>query len=408
MTAAQRQNTSAIPFRARLQPRPRQMPGIEGFYVLTASGKLGRYGSDGGFVKEPELTESLASAIDTVLLCYGSGGVDGFTIGVVTPAVPDSRWQSASLILSDGTLRAVYRTGDDPNAPLTSFQKRNKIKSLFRGMELLLDTMKASQPESHRYCPVLFQPEVTNEILRQRYGIEPIDRNIAFEVLDLFAPLSPEEQRHHALTEMVQEMRESRIYPELRNSPELMLIENTGDAQESRKKDLAFEIKQSNPWEGVRVERSLDVADGDPVTHWLLAIFVPFNDLNDMQRQFVARGHKVEQKAAGETLIERGSEKDVSIYLVKGTLELEAFDGKSMTILSGTERARLPISQLRPHAYRVKAATTVTVIFMSQELVRQVTRLTTNNKNRPGIEALEYERGTGEMYADTPQAEHRG
>ena len=393
MKSAQEQNTSSvIPFRTRLQPRPRQLPGIEGFYVLTAGGTLGRYEIDGGFVKEAGLTDALASAIDTVLHRYRAGNADGLAIGVVTPSMPDSPWQSASLVFSDATLRSVYKTSNDPSAHLTSFQKRNKSKSLFRGMELLLDTMKTSQPESHRYCPVLFQPEVSNEILRRRYGVRSIDRNVAFEVLDMLDALPPEARRHSALAELIEKMRETRISPEQRSTPELKLIENSTDqGQTPEHGNSTLAIEEGTPWDNVRDQRTLDVGHGDPVTHWLLALFSPFNELNDVQRQFIARGQTVSRRPAGSTLIQRGSEEDVSIYLLKGTLELEAFDGKTMTIVGGTGRSRLPISQLRPHAYTVKALTDVAVMHFSQDMVREITRLTATNRNRPGIEVLEYE-----------------
>ncbi|MGA8259267.1 MAG: hypothetical protein WB783_03555, partial [Arenicellales bacterium] len=78
-----------------------------------------------------------------------------------------------------------------------------------------------------------------------------------------------------------------------------------------------------------------------------------------------------------------------TIYLIEGTLELEAFDGRKMSIVGGTRRAHLPISQLRPHAYTVRAATEVSVILMSQDMVREITRITTTYRSRSGIEVHE-------------------
>jgi len=48
-------------------PGPKLLPGIEGFYLLTASGELGRYGSDGEFALETELSRALADKIDILL-----------------------------------------------------------------------------------------------------------------------------------------------------------------------------------------------------------------------------------------------------------------------------------------------------------------------------------------------------
>jgi CRP-like cAMP-binding protein len=119
------------------------------------------------------------------------------------------------------------------------------------------------------------------------------------------------------------------------------------------------------------------------VPYWLLARFSPFINLDDLQRQFVARGHTIRKKPAGVTLIELGSKEDITLYLIDGTLELEAFDGRTFKIVGGTYRAYLPVSQLRPHAYTVRAVTDVSVILVSQDMVREINRIATTYKSRP-------------------------
>lgn len=146
-----------------------------------------------------------------------------------------------------------------------------------------------------------------------------------------------------------------------------------------------------DPSEDETDNRVASFNDGDPVPYWLLAGFSPFNELNDLQRQFLARGHTVTKKRAGTRLLERGSRDDTTVYLVDGTLDLEAFDGRRMRIVGGTRRAHLPVSQLRPHAYTVTAATDVSIIVVSQDMVREITRIITTYNARPGIEVSEGE-----------------
>lgn len=393
--AARERDTTTVQYKRRSGPGPALLPGIEGFYVLTAAGTLGRYQFDGRFVEEPSLTEHLADGIAALLRHYRNRDLDEAAIGLVTRKTLDKPWQCASLVFSDGALREVYRTSDDPKAPLTAFQQRNRTKSVYRGLELILGTRKASQPEHLRFCPVLIAPEHGGGVLSRRYGVSDMDTVNALEVLDLMAPLSPEQQRQPALAEMVVEMARAGIKPELRSAPELLLVENSPESTENAMGgsgwSLSDPLQYHNPWEDEPEERNASFNDGDPVTYWLLSWFTPFNELNDLQRQFVARGHTVTKKPAGTILIERGSVDDVTLYLIEGTLELEAFDGRKMSVVGGTSRAHLPISQLRPHAYTVKAATSVSVIFVSQDMVREVTRLTTTYRSRPGIEVSEGE-----------------
>jgi len=374
---------------ARKSPGPCELPGIEGFYVLTAQSELGRYDNNGRFRAAPELTASLKDMTERLLHQYRSGDASSLAIGLVANIASSKPWRSATLVFSDAVLREVYHTSDDPDAPLTAFQKRNKLRSMFQGMELVLDTKKASQPQYPRFCPVLFAPEVSSEVLSGRYGIDYVDARHTLEVLDLMAVLDPELQKHSALSAMVLEMRRAKIAPELRHGPGLMLVEDASSGDRSAPDRGTAPAPDASPWEDEPEPRDICFNDGDPVTYWLLAWFAPFNELNDLQRQFVARGHTIMQRPAGTRLIEKGSQEDMSIYLVQGTLDLEAFDGRRMTITGGTRRASLPISQLRPHAYTVTAATEVTVILFSQVMVRELSRIGNALRSRPAIEVHE-------------------
>jgi len=374
-----------------LGPGPGVIPGIEGFYLLTPGGELGRYQADGRFVIEPELSRKLADKTEALLQAYRAGDAR-VCIALVVPRVPEQTWRSASLVFSDAALKEFYRTGSDTDAPLTTFQKRNKTKSVFQGMEAILDAREMTQPPLPSACPVLLAPEVDAGTLSERYGLDTVDAGRALELLDLMAPLPPEGRRDGALTRMVMEMQRTRIAPEMRSGPDLVLAASSG-ASTLRPGGGAYtrpdEDSQDSPWRDVPEKQDTCFNAGDPVTYWLLAWFAPFNELNDLQRQFIARGHTITTKPAGTLLIERGSLEDISIYLIEGTIELEAFDGKTIDIVGGTKHAHLPISQLRPHAYTVRAATDVTVILVSQKMVREVTRMTTTYKNRSGIEVTE-------------------
>lgn len=369
---------------------PFTLPGTEGFYVLTPDGGLGRYEAEGHFTPEPSLTSALGRTIDMLLRDYRAGRTEALALGLVTAHITERPWRCASLVFSDNALREIYRSGDDPRTPLTDFQKKNRIKSLFQGMELVLDARKASQPQHPRYCPVFFVPEADAEVLGARYGVEGARPGRAFEVLDLMAPLSPDEQQDPVYARMVMEVVRSRIAPDLRSGPSLMLATGASpEIKSTRPAASAGPEAEDSPWKDQPEDRHIAFQDGDHVPYWLLAGFAPFNQLNDLQREFIARTLRIKKRVAGTTLIERGSMEDVSYFLVEGTVVLESFDGRSISVSGGTKRAQLPVSQLNPHAYTVKSETAVTLVPVSLSMLRKVTRITTTYQNRTGIEVRE-------------------
>ncbi len=146
-----------------------------------------------------------------------------------------------------------------------------------------------------------------------------------------------------------------------------------------------------SPWGGSEPSNSApaaidDIADGHPVTASLLFRFSPFSELNESFKECVPRGLVVSRKPPGSVLIDRGSKDDLSIYLIEGTLILEAADGKEIRVVGGTSRALFPLCQLKPHIYSAIAATEVAVIMLSQSMLRDVTRIIARNKNMPGIQ----------------------
>lgn len=144
--------------------------------------------------------------------------------------------------------------------------------------------------------------------------------------------------------------------------------------------------------------RDLEDGYGDPAVYRALSWSAPFHALNDLLRQFIAHEQRTTKMPAGTTLVQRGSLEDVSIYLIEGTVEAEPHDGKRFRITAGTPDAHHPISVLRPHAYTVTAATDVTVILLSQDMVRKLARITAaHNSSLSGIEVSELDSLPGEV-----------
>lgn len=176
--------------------------------------------------------------------------------------------------------------------------------------------------------------------------------------------------------------------------PEWVCVENPAEQYLDREYNnpaMEAELKQAVSHHGTVEVPEPDSDDGDPVVYRALARFAPFDKFKEPLRHFIARQQRVTRRPAGTTLVERGSMENVSIYLIEGTVAISTFDDKTFSIAGGTNDARFPISVLRPHAYTVKAVTDVTVILFSQDLIRQLARITASSRNHLGIEVSEVE-----------------
>jgi len=135
--------------------------------------------------------------------------------------------------------------------------------------------------------------------------------------------------------------------------------------------------------------------DGDAVPCEVLSRFSPFDQLPESLQGDIADRLSVSRKPAGTSLIERGSREDLCIYLIHGTLQLEAADGKRVTVKGGTSKARSPLCQLRPHVYNVESVTDVAVVMLSQTLVGDIVQSIARHKPGTGIQVHEMPADSG-------------
>jgi HD-like signal output (HDOD) protein len=85
----------------------------------------------------------------------------------------------------------------------------------------------------------------------------------------------------------------------------------------------------------------------------------PFRNLSPRSLQRLASRLACRQAPAGHVLIERGSNDDLTYFLIKGRLELRDAGGNSHELEGGTVKARSPVSFLRPRQYRATALTPI-------------------------------------------------
>lgn len=344
---------------------------LAGLYLLTAEGMLARFDATGALVMEPDLSTQLAFRLRSVLNQYRSGAVDELAIGLVTDAGLDQPWSAGTMVFSNRLLNELFDTGRVGSMPLTLCERSNKTKTVFQGMELVLNKRRFHRISSQYYCPVLFVPEVDDVALCERYGVDFVTDHRLYEILDLAASF----------------VSSNRLPDELHQMVRHMLWTQTEMAAASRRRlyqDDSMDKSSFKPASPVllTLPGSTEPSDGtcfkegDAVTGWLLEWFSPFNELTDTQRDIIAGYETIRKVKAGTRLVEQGSDEDACIYLVEGSLGLDGMDGRSIRVTGGTRRSRLPISVLTPHAYTVTAVTDVSFVVFSQKLVRMITEIT--------------------------------
>lgn len=338
---------------------------LAGLYLLTERGALARIDADGEPVVDQALTRQLAFRLQAVLDQYRSGALDALSVGLIMDTELAERRSAGAMIFSDRVLDALPGEGGQWGRMATTCQ----------GIELLLNGSGYGGPPAPAFCPVLFVPEVDDETLRERYGVDFALSRHQLEVLDLFALSATSSHNSPELLSLAEAMRRGRGAAPV----------STRDNSEAAPDPIArycAELTANPPHDSC-----LD--EGDVVTGWLLEWFSPFNELTDTQREIIAGYETIRKACSGTRLIERRSRDDLCIYLVEGSLLLEGADGGSMTVKAGTRRSRLPISVLTPHAYEVTALTDASYIAFSQQLVRRIIEIaTTYTSVDPGTAAI--------------------
>ncbi len=138
------------------------VPALSGFYVLTADGELGYRDSGGQFVHHADLSTALALYNQKFLAAYLDRPTEtGMRLGIVYQPRERRIWGSETLALETAVLKQLYGVSGRWIEELTEFQKRNREKSVYRGMELFLEHRNENFPDAAVYAPVLFDRHTT-------------------------------------------------------------------------------------------------------------------------------------------------------------------------------------------------------------------------------------------------------
>jgi hypothetical protein len=400
----------------------KELPDIQGCYLLTPTGTLGTYQPDRRFHPDVEISQALAAPIGQLLQEFrGIQDSRWLRLGVVHANHDGKPWRSATLALADDVLRRLYPMSAARDGRMTSFQLRHREQSLFRGMELLLDYRDPAIPEIPYFCPVLVYRGTTlaHYLPWPERPTRDADRQtVAVEVVDLLAGLARSQRNVPSVTQLVVAERQALVHPERRRAPGLGLVDDVLEASAAARRSAAAPPPPPKPAPPVEpyagdqdapaiaeIEtrfaangfRDFDYAEwfeahsppqsqerfGAPPAAGgyrfrgaeELRFFARFEGLGRAALELIAAKSPVFKVPAGTLLLDRGTRDRWNLYLLSGELELAGADGALYPLAGGSASARQPVAFLKPRLFSVSARSEVEFLWLYEPMIEAVKRL---------------------------------
>ncbi|MHB1515881.1 MAG: hypothetical protein ACYCVY_09275 [Acidiferrobacteraceae bacterium] len=359
-----------------------------GLGVLTPEGALGFFSADSVFVVDEEMTSALRAHNLAFLAAYSSS-TDGarFRVGAVGKTSMKRDWGLVSLFLEESILRDLYPVSGPVNTGLTLFQRRNQEKSLYRGIELLLEYRNMEYPDASVYCPVLFDRGVTlGEYPGLRECVTPVNAGSpALDVLNLVAEIPIDRRAAVVFSALKERIYSTVIHKELRRPGRLEVMQDRHRPQPSGAvTDAVYaDVKRRGTGEITLTSQGLDqLYASHPVellSEWAettypldasrLREFVQFRDVALTTLALIASKAVLYTAPPGAHLLERGKSDPWNLYLLEGSITLTPAEGATLVVEGHSVSARSPVAFLRPRKYSVTALTKVTFLLIHDEIL---------------------------------------
>jgi hypothetical protein len=388
----------------------KSVPGLIGFYVLTSDGQLGAYDQDGEFVVDVKLTKAFADYNRRFLMTYLQSPEKGnFRLAIIHRTQEKRPWGSETLLLEKNIVRRLYPMTGTTELDLTAFQKKNREKSIYRGMEIFLEYKDASTPDLPVYCPVLYDRGKTLDDYAATLDrpVTSADRETpVVEILNMLAGIPMGKRYTPEIGILKEKIYQGIVKKGMRKSAEFTLIEDIrrnavaargeavadpyADVDKRSERQVTLNSKAGDPDAQhndnalIRNIGSALVGHPEPAESGTLKIFTRFRDLDHARLEALAERCLIYKVPPGTRLLERGTNDSWNLYLIDGTVELVAADGMPKTIEGGTPTASNPISCLKPRMYTVSALTRVAFLWIDDKLIEEVIKSTVEPRRLGG------------------------
>jgi hypothetical protein len=369
------------------------LPTSTGLCVLTAQGELSFYAADRTRQVDALLSARLRELLHEFLHAYlRHPDAEDRRVALICESPEPRPWGRVSLILEESEVRRIYPVSTHATEALTAFQRKNREKSIYRGMELFLEYRSQGAADAFFYCPVLFDRQTTLGEYGPRYGFEINDATRdkpVIEVLNLAAGLSISQRQEPAIAMLGERLHRGLIRKESRKDTDLALLEKLQDQWDNGTNgEDAFNDIDGRSERGVsltaddlvklhvtqryeKIERWLEIPYR-PVDPGRLRSFVHFRDMDPARLALLSTHSLVYTAPAGVCLLERGMTDQWNLYLLEGNVKLEPEEGAILTVEGGSDKGAAPISFLKPRKYTVTALSKVSFLWIHDVLLHVV------------------------------------
>lgn len=386
--------------------------GLSGFYVLTPEGQLGTYDPDMKFVVDTKLTKAFADYNRRFLMTYLQNPMQGnFRLAIIHKTQNKRPWGFETLFLEKSIARRLYPvSGMTAEIDLTTFQKKNREKSIYRGMEIFLEYKDAATPELPVYCPVLYDRDATLDkyaaILDRPVTTEDRETPVV-EILNLLAGIPIGKRHTPEIGVLKEKIYQGIVKKGMRKSAEFTLIEDVrrntttpvsgqdsdpyGDVDKRAERQVTLNANSDGHSAGhandsalIRSIGSSLVGHPEPADPQVLKIFTRFRELDHDKLGMLAEKCLIYKVPPGTQLLERGTNDTWNLYLIDGTVQLVAADGVPKKIEGGTPTACNPISCLKPRMYTVSTVTRAAFLWIDDGMIDEIVKTPAAPKRRFG------------------------
>jgi len=365
-----------------------------GLCVLTPSGELGLLEPNGHVRNHPGLTTALSSHVAEFLAAYQAGpDRAGRRAAVLHFPSGDHPWETATLSLEDDVVRNLFPAGGRTRSELTSFQQRQRHRSVFRGLELMIEFRREGRPSSPVYCPVLYAEPARLAGRSAALGREPTNAerdSLVIDVLNL-AALGDQRTFDDPAIVALNEFLHERLIDKSQRRKSGLEVQQTDYVPDSEPERIEPDLGHVTRWTlmddvtlpQVDLYRPHDAERVDHIECWLrqpskpvnpdrLREFVQFSEMENAALLELAARSLLYSAPGGVLLLDVSMTDAWNMYLLEGAIMLTAPDGATLRIDGGSDKARFPISFLKPRKYRVEALSPIQFIWVHDMLLAAV------------------------------------
>ena len=366
---------------------------LTGLYMLTDDGSLGAVDDNNVLALDEALSKAFQLHNRRFFEMYAADPDGGLRLAVLYRSAAAKAWGSDTLVLEESVVRDLYPIAGRGGDALTSFQQKNREKSIYRGMELLLDCRKESDPRAPIYCPILYDRGTVLGQYPTLLGRTPSvaeSRLPVIEVLNLVGTIPIGRRDVAAVHTLMQTLRDRLIRKDMRHSslsiaeriaPTPMPDSVGGGYQADRRAERDLSLPTGGgSWAGTI--GNVAAVDSSPshMKRWLtqpqgkadaklLQSFTVLRDLSADVLNALASQLLIHAAPAGAQLLNRDTTDEWNMYLIEGSVALEPADGTRLFINGGSDKAATAIASLKPRKYTVTTVTSVRFLWIPDSLL---------------------------------------